>query len=96
VYFRSLLGPLLNHIHALASAQHVPQCIVTVETIVLTLSNCLIESISEVFEADAPAPLETIVLSFGRVVLEYFTKSPTGSFETPVTASWDITTNSTV
>ena len=57
--------------HALTSAQHVPQCIVTVGTIVLALSTCLIESISEVFEADAPAPLETIVISFAKVELQY-------------------------
>jgi hypothetical protein len=76
------------------SAQHVPQCIVTVGTIVLALSTCLIESISEVFEADAPAPLETIVISFAKVELQYTPQSPTGS--APVTAGWDITTNSTV
>jgi type VI secretion system secreted protein Hcp len=94
-------SPLL--FHALASGQRVPQCIVTIEqgdklkqTIALTLSTCLIESISEVFEAAAPAPQETIVISFAKVQLQYTPQSPTGSAETPITAGWDITTNSAV
>ena len=94
-------SPLL--FQALASGQRLAECVVTIEqadqpkqTIALTLSTCLIESISEVFEAAAPASHETIVIGFAKVKFEYTPQSATGSVEKPVTAGWDITTNKAV
>ena len=86
--------------HALATGQHIKQCILTVEEdrkpaqlTSITFTNFLIASITEAFATSADVPQETIVISFAQFQISYTPQKTDGSADTPITAGWNLATN---
>lgn len=62
------------------------------EFLVLTLTDVAVASYQTTASQD-DAPLDSVALSFGRVLIEYRPQRPDGTLDTPVRVGWDVRAN---
>jgi type VI protein secretion system component Hcp len=85
-----------------ATSRHIPQCVLAVrrapgrDVMVLTLMDCVVTSIAGSGSREAGTMLETITLGFSSIVFQERPQKPDGSFDTPVTAGWNIKVNAPI
>ncbi len=87
-----------------ASGKHIKQAVLTIrkagekplEYIKVTMSNCIVTSISFGGAGDGEKQTENLSLNFGSVKYEYTPQKADGSGEAVVTTGWDIAGNKSV
>jgi type VI secretion system secreted protein Hcp len=89
-------SPLL--MKACATGEHVKDATVTVrrsgagqlDHLIVTMTDVLVTSVSTTVSAEGDATLESVVLAFAKVDLEYKPQKPNGSLDTGVHFTYDI------
>ncbi len=85
---------------AAASGQHFKSAVLTArksggpsqEYLTITLGDVMVSSY-QTETAEDPVPVDQVSFSFGRIEIVYRPQRPDGTFDTPVSAGWDVTAN---
>jgi type VI secretion system secreted protein Hcp len=86
---------------ACASGQHVRSAVLTVrksgaqqqDFLKVTMTDVTVSGYTQAADGDATVPLDLVTLTFARFQVSYAAQRSDGSLETPITAGWDLKTN---
>lgn len=89
---------------ACASGQHIKEAKLVArrtgkeqqEFLTWTFSDLLVSSYQTGGQDGAPAPLDQVSLNFAKLKVEYKAQKPDGSLDAPITAGWDVKTNTKI
>lgn len=93
-----------NLMKACATGRHVPDATLSMhkaggqlqDYLIVKMTDVLVTSAQTGIDAEQTGGLENVTLSFAKVVLEYKPQKPNGAFDTGVTFTWNLKTNTEV
>ena len=86
---------------ACASGQHIRSAVLTVrksgaqqqDFLKVTMTDVTVSSYSQTGDVSATVPVDQVALTFARFQVSYAAQRADGTLDTPVTAGWDLKTN---